>query len=373
MTVALLKHERTLRWELEEVVPSSASKVTLEMPSGAEIRSFLHQVDVRALVRMRSAREIPIRHRVAAAQLHATSCKVLLATDRNIEFLNSLAELCPEVHQIVVSHGVIVPRLRARLGLTRDFPNRTFCVWSEREVGIVRELAPAELRPVSLGSLRNALYMVSPRRSEASNSNPLNQICLVSSFSGLAYDSQLGNRKGAGRELRQVLLRAVQGLADAWSLPVVVALKPQTMSGFAEGTMQRWADERRYFEESLPSCEVFFSEPQNRFESYQVVDSSLLSVGLFSSPIVEGFGRASLTMSVGLPHLDASWGSLPPEFHLTNRSLLEVEQKSISWLQELRGWLVSDSGINTRRHYLEAAVDGDPIRKVRSMIARHLG
>ena len=372
MTVALLRHERDLRWELVEAIPPSLATTTVEMPVGSDIRSFLHRIDVRALVRMRSEREVPIRHRVAAAQLRASGCRVILATDRNVEFLNSLAELCPEVHQIIVGHGVLVPMLQARLRITRSYPNRSFCVWGRRETELLKHYAPEGLDPLTLGSLRNAFYLSSLTSPCETETDPVNQICLVSSFVGKAKENQRRSRTEERWELREFLLECVRRLARAWSVPVVVALKPQTMYAYTEGTKQKWSDERNHYEELLQGCEISFTDPINKFETYQTIDNSALTVGLFVSPIVEGFGRGNLAMSVGIPRLDVNWGSLPASFHLTEISLLELERQPISHLRHLREWLSSDSGRDAREFVLESATDTSPILQIRSMIAQRL-
>lgn len=372
MTVALLRHERNLRWELVEAIPSSVAATTVEMPVGSDIRSFLHRIDVRSLVRMRSQREIPIRHRVAAAQLRMSGTQVILATDRNIEFLNSLAELCPEVHQIVVGHGVLVPKLQARLSRTRSYANRSFCVWSRREAELTKYYAPKELNLVELGSLRNAFYvssLTSPYRTET---DPVSQICLVSSFIGKAKENQRRSRTEERWELREFLLECVRRLARAWSVPVVVALKPQTMYAYTEGTKQKWSDERNHYEELLKDCEIRFTDPINRFATYKVIDDSALAVGLFTGPVVEGFGRGNLAMSVGIPRADMSWGSLPAPFHLTEISLVELERQPISHLAHLREWLNGDSGHHVREFVLGSATDTSPILRIQSMIAHRL-
>lgn len=373
MTVGLLRHERDLRWELVEAIPPSAATTTVEMPAGSDVRSFLHRIDVRALVRMRSGPEIPIRHRVAAAQLRASGCRVILATDRNIEFLNSLAELCPEVHQVIVGHGVLVPMLRTRLGVTHSYPNRQFCVWSEREVELVKEYAPEPVSPVSLGSLRNALYVSSLRDDGKADTDRTNQICLVSSFVGLSKENQRRSRADERWLLREFLINAVRRLAQAWSLPVIVALKPQTMYAYTEGTDQKWDDERSYYTELLQGCGISFTKPDNPFETYQVVDNSAITLGLFVGPIVEGFGRGNVAMSTGVPRLDARFGSLPSAFHLTEASLARLEGQSLSQLLELREWLGGNSGRLMREYFLESATSYDPILQVRSIIARQLG
>ena len=372
MTVALLRHERNLRWELVEAIPSSVAITTVEMPVGSDIRSFLHRIDVRSLVKMRSQREIPIRHRVAAAQLRASGCQVILATDRNIEFLNSLAELCPEVHQVIVGHGVLVPMLQARLSRTRSYSNRSFCVWSQREAELLKRYAPKDLNVVTLGSLRNAFYVSSLTSPYKTETDPVSQICLVSSFVGRAKENQRRSRTEERWELREFLLEAVRRLARAWSVPVVVALKPQTMYAYTEGTKQKWSDERNHYEELLQGCEISFTDPINKLETYQTIDNSALTVGLFISPIVEGFGRGNLAMSVGIPRLDMNWGSLPASFHLTEMSLLELERQPISQLKHLREWLSSDSGRDAREFILESATDTSPIVQIRSMIAHRL-
>lgn len=373
MTVALLRHERDLRWELVEAIPPSVATTTVEMPVGSDIRSFLHRIDVRALVRMRSEREVPIRHRVAAAQLRASKCRVILATDRNIEFLNSLAELCPEVQQIIVGHGVLVPMLQARLRQTRSYPNRSFCVWGRRETELLKHYAPEGLDPLTLGSLRNAFYLSSLTSPYETETNPVNQICLVSSFVGKVKENQRRSRTEERWELREFLLECVRRLARAWSVPVVVALKPQTMYAYTEGASQKWSDEMSYFRSGLGECDLKFTEPEDKFASYQASDKSLLTVGVFASgSLLEGFGRGNLAMSVGIPRIDVNWGSLPASFHLTEMSLLELERQPISQLRHLREWLSSDSGRDAREFVLGSATDTSPILQIRSMIAQRL-
>ena len=373
MTVALLRHERELRWELVEAIPPSVATTTVEMPVGSDIRSFLHRIDVRALVRMRSERDVPIRHRIAAAQLRASGCRVLLATDRNIEFLNSLAELCPEVHQIIVGHGVLVPVLRARLEVSRGYSNRTFCVWSKREIEVVRRYAPMDLELVTLGSLRNALYVSSLTPKHKTETNPANQICLVSSFVGQAKEDQRRSRNDERWELRRFLLEAVRRLALVWSIPVVVALKPQTMSAYEGGARAKWHDERRYFERFLTGCQIRFSDPSNKFETYRLIDESALTLGLFTGSIVEGFGRGNVVISVGTQRLETSYGSLPSAFHITEAAISSLERQPMSQLKKMRDWLSGDSGSAVRSHFLESANNGNPVTQIQTMIANRLG
>lgn len=372
MTVAMLHHERNLRWEMVDALPTGVPTVTLEVPQPKAVRSLFHRVDVRALVRMRSQREIPIRHRVAAAQLRDTGAEVLLATDREVAFLNNMAELCPDVQQILIGHGVIVPLLAGRLRITRAYANRTFCVWSQREVALVKKYAPEHLRVVAMGSLRNAAYISSLGSSGCSQPSPADQICLVSSFVGKQKEDQRKARRDERWVLRDSLLGAVRQISLTWNLPIVVALKPQTMYSYQEGESQKWIDERLYFLNGLAGCELSFTNPTDRFSSYRVVDRSLATFGLFAGTLIEGFGRGNPAISVGISRIDDDFGALPTKFHLSEQNDKDLRQWSPERLGERRAWLGGDSGQTARAHYLASANTDSPILEVQRLIASHL-
>jgi hypothetical protein len=373
VAVAVLRDEQELRWEFKSVIPSSATCVTIDESQDLKNWSVIRRIDIRQLVRLRSRREFPLRHQVAAAQLLDSDCKVLLATDREIHFLNSLAELCPQIHQVIVGHGVLTPLNVPRMRITRGYPNRSFFVWGRREEELLKSLGLDGLNVVRLGSLRNAVYLSETRTVTQSNPICKDQICLVSSFVGLDKENQREQRFDARWELRQFLFRAVSTLAKALDLPVLVALKPPTMRQFSEGVHEKWADERQYFVNHLPDCDLKFTEPSDRYSTYRAIDESRLTLGLFAGSVVEGFGRGRLVISAGTEKLKAQFGALPDQLHITERSVAELTSSAAFRISDKQRWIQSSVGVEMRRYYVEDADGKNPILRVSAIIADQLG
>lgn len=368
MAVAVLRHEQELRWEFEKVVPSSVGTIPIDPAQDLNLRLFARHLDVRQIVKLRSLREIPIRHRVAAAKLLDSRCRVLLATDRDIHFLNSIAELCPRVHQVIVCHGVLKPLNLPRLRITRGYPNRSVFVWGRREEELLRSIGLNDLRIHRLGSLRNAIYLSENHVRAEPESSPGDRICLISSFVGLERETQRQLRADDRWELRQFLLRAVNMLVTTIGVPVLVALKPQTMYRYSEGEQRKWLEEREYFRVHLPECDVTFTDPIDRFATYKAVDESLLSVGLFDGSVVEGFGRGRVVLSASPEKLTERFGALPDQFHITERSIAEFTRSAHSRLADQYRWIRTREGVDMRRYYIEEAESSGPVARLAAVI-----
>jgi len=373
LSIGILRHERVLRWEFDSVIPDSVRCTSIEMPAGKDLRSFFKQLDIRSLVRMRSQNQIPLRHRIAAAQIRAAGVKVMLTTDRDVEFLNSLAQLCPDVQQILVGHGVIVPMLVKRLRVTYAYPNRVVCVWGQREVDVVRQYASPMLNLFVLGSLRNSSYLANCRILRTDRTHLQRKICLVSSFVGEKKEAELAAKGSVRSQSADMVTEHVRRVALKWGVPVVVALKPPTMQHYREGVNHKWAAEMQYFKGHLEDCDVSFTDPNDRYSTYRAIDESVVSFGRFMSSIVEGFGRGSLVRSIGPNVATTGWGALPNGLHLSEAEWNSDYELGTGWIDDLATKIQGNDWLERRQYYLHAPLDESPIGKLSEMISKYLG
>lgn len=370
LKIAMLTHEYELRFELLEAVPADAEMVLLDtFKSRIEQVRQLQPTDLRQIPRIWRRSGIPLLHRLAAARIRSRGVSLILATDRHVEFWNDIAVLCPDVRQILVGHGVLTPVVRKRLSLTLPFENRVLCVWSERERELVHHYANGMLRVVTLGSVRNACYQYSRcLPATGGEAGGPEFLCLVSSFSGTKKELQRQNLGDPRAELRSHLISVALEISRESGWRIVVAMKPETMSEFSEGRLRRMQNEMEYFADALRGISVTFTDPNHRFSTYACVDSAVLTLGIFSSPIVEGFGRFRNVYSVGPDRTRAEFGSLPDLAHIDLDRLADGKALVERALLAKNDDALLENQRKTRYEFLEDGRSTRPLDRLRNLV-----
>jgi surface carbohydrate biosynthesis protein len=299
------------------------------------------------------------------ASSRESNVKVLFGTDQTREPFDKLAQIQPNIKQLLVAHGS-VRRDTLLLNPIVRAEGRLLCVWGQHDAVLYKKIFKDPVDCVVVGSLRNAMHI--KRHGLDSNRSPTAPLLFVSQFRGLDEDDPIRSpdRSRVLRKLKEYLSR----YCSERNLPLKIAMRPPVSGTPEPGHVE---DEIRHYKQVFTGVTLSFTDPYVPYSTYVASDTADVTIGVPSGSLTESFGRGNKVLMFGQNPQSGDYLGFPlaGDWLICEPTYQEFKAKLDALRRESRK-TKSEQWKDSRRYMIENAETEETITRIVNLMQEML-
>jgi hypothetical protein len=280
------------------------------------------------------------------ASSRESNVKVLFGTDQTREPFDKLAQIQPNIKQLLLAHGS-VRRDTLLLNPIVRAEGRLLCVWGQHDAVLYKKIFKDPVDCVVVGSLRNAMH-IKKLGLDPNEDDPIRR----------------PDRSRVLRNLKEYLSR----YCSERNLPLKIAMRPPVSGTPEPGHVE---DEIRHYKQVFAGVTLSFTDPYVPHSTYVASDAADVTIGVPSGSLTESFGRGNKVLMFGQAAETGTYFSFPFEgdWLMTEPSYQEFSDR-LEFLRMQSRQTVASQWAPIREQMLADAMSTNPVIVIREILRR---